>query len=115
MEVTDSTLLNNRFDLNLLWSIAGCIPIDIIPEEELPLIGSWTPFKTSDAKLPKSVLQYLPVVPALQTTILKEYLDFLLATTENLGIQPIFTHTDEAVYSQLLHIIWKHGDYFKLS
>ena len=48
LEETDSTLLNNKFNLNLL------------------LIGSWTPFnkKTSDVKLPKSVLQYLPVIPA---------------------------------------------------
>ena len=95
-----STLLNNRFDLNLLWSIAGGIPIDIILGEELPLIGSWTPFnkKTSDVKLPKSVLQYLPVVPTPPDyDVLKEYLDFLLDTTENLGTQHIFTHADEAV------------------
>ena len=116
MQETESTLLNTRFDLNLLWSIAGGIPIDIIPGEELPLIGSWTPFnkKTSVVKLSKSVLQYLPVVPTPPDyDVLKEYLDFLLDTTENLGIQHIFTHADEAVYSKLLHIIWKHGDYFQ--
>ena len=116
MQETESTLQNNRFDLNLLWSIAGGIPIDIIPGEELPLIGSWTPFnkKTSDVKLPKSVLQYLPVVPTPPDyDVLKEYLDFLLDTTENLGIQHIFAHADEAVYSKLLHIICKHGDYFQ--
>ena len=118
MEETNSILLNNRFDLNLLWSIAGGIPIGIIPGEELPLIGSWAPFnkKTSDVKLPTSVLQYLPVVPTPPDyDVSKEYLDFLLDTSENLGIQHIFTHADDAVYSKLLHIIWKHGEYFKKS
>ena len=44
---------------------------------------------------------------------LKEYNDLLLATTDDLGIQHIFTHADEVVNAKLLHIIWNHGNHFK--
>ena len=43
--------------------------------------------------------------------VLKSYLDFLVDTTDNLSIK--HSHADEAVYSKILHIIWKHGDRYK--
>jgi len=65
-------------------------------------------------KMKKSSVQYLPVMPEPPDyTVLKNHLDFLLDTTENLGIKHIFAHADEAVYEKLLHIKWNHGDYYK--
>ena len=59
-------------------------------------------------------MQYLPVVSEPPDyDVLKEYIDFLLATTDDLGIQHIFTHADEAVNAKLLHIIWNQWNRFK--
>ena len=46
-------------------------------------------------------------------SVTKVYLDFLIETADNLELQNIFAHCDEAVYSKLLHIMWNSGDEFK--
>ena len=53
----------------------------------------------------------MPIIPqpVNDYAVLKSYLVFLMETTENLELKHIFTHCDEAVYSKLLKIIWKHG------
>ena len=43
--------------------------------------------------------------PVCDYNVLKAYLLFLVETTENLEIQQIFSHCDQALYSDLLHII----------
>ena len=59
-------------------------------------------------------MEYLPVIPqAPDYGVLMEYLKFLLETTEDLNIQRIYVHADEAVYSKLLQLIWKHGKFDK--
>ena len=56
----------------------------------------------------------MPIIPESVTdfTVLKSYLCFLVETTENLEVKHIFSHCDEAIYSKLLQIIWRHDDEF---
>ena len=100
-----------------MWSIIGGIPATENEKDELPLVGSWTHFnkQLSNVEVRKALFKYMPVIPhsVNEPSVLKAYLEFLLETTENLEIQHIFSHCDEAVYSKLLQIIWKHGDKFK--
>ena len=110
-------LLESRFLKDLVWSIIGGIPATENEKDELPLVGSWTHFnkQLSNVEVRKALFKYMPVIPhsVNEPSVLKAYLEFLLETTENLEIQHIFSHCDEAVYSKLLQIIWKHGDKFK--
>ena len=69
----------------------------------------------SEVNFKEAVIQYIPVVPQSVTdpAVLKAYLLFLLETTDNLELQHVFVHCDEAVFSKLFEIIWNHVSEFK--
>ena len=111
-------LLELRFSTDLIWSIIGGLPTTEEDEgEQLPLVGSWTNFNKQISKVNfhKAFVKYMPVIPESvnDLAVLKSYLQFLMETTENIDIQRIFSHCDEAVYSKLLQVIWNNGEKFK--
>ena len=103
------------FKKDIAWAAAGSLP----PEfrgEELPLLGSWTPFnkKVSTSSAEKCIQEYLPVTSEPpEYPVCKEYLDFLLEILQDLEIPYIFVHSDEAVYSKLCHILWKDKELYR--
>ena len=112
----DNSLINIRFSEDILWSLVGGVLENLLIDPEEDICGSWTAFHrlSSNVELCKSIMEYLPVIPqAPDYGVLMEYLKFLLETTEDLNIQSIYVHADEAVYSKLLQLIWKHGKFDK--
>ena len=109
--------VDNMLSINIIWSIIGNLP-DVAGKKNQP-IGPWTNFmlQLSETEFHGMSLQYLPVIPqpVSDYAVLKSYLLFLNETTDNLEIKDIFAHSDEAVYSKLLKIIWSSGDEFKKS
>ena len=113
-----SGMIDKCFSLDKLWSVvSGVMHSKSNVNEKLPLIGSWTHFnkQISGVQFQETIIQYMPVIPqpVNDHAVLKEYLHFLLETSDNLEIKHIFCHCDEAAYSKLLQIIWNHGDLFK--
>ena len=100
---------------DIAWSIAGSLPSSF-DGEHLQLLGSWTPFnKYVTTSFPnKCIQEYLPVSPyAPEYSICKEYLDFMLEVIEELELDYIFAHSDEAVYSKLCPILWNNKDLYR--
>ena len=107
--------LEISFKKDIAWSAAGSLP-QYFQEEELPLLGSWTPFnkKISTVSTEKCIQEYLPVTAEPpEYPVCKEYLDFLLEIMKDLEIPYIYVHSDEAVYSKLCHILWKNKDLYR--
>eukprot|EP00112_Aurelia_sp_Birch-Aquarium-sp1_P023401 Seg6964.2 transcript_id=Seg6964.2/GoldUCD/mRNA.D3Y31 product="hypothetical protein" protein_id=Seg6964.2/GoldUCD/D3Y31 len=107
--------LDTCFKKDIAWSAAGSLPQDF-QGEELPLLGSWTPFnkKISTVSAEKCIQEYLPVTAEPpEYPVCKEYLDFLLEIMQDLEIPYIYAHSDEAVYSKLCHILWKNTDLYR--
>ena len=103
------------FKKDIAWSVAGSLPQNF-REEQLPLLGSWTPFNklVTDSNNKKCVQEYLPVkAQRPQYPVCKDYLDFLLEVVKELEIPFIFVHSDEAVYSKLCHILGKNQELYK--
>ena len=98
---------------NILWAIA----IGINAGENHNCIGSWTDFNKQINKFQhqsKSILEYLPVIPKpLEYLVCKKFLDNLLELYDILNINHIFAHSDEQVYAQLYHIIWKEPQVYQ--
>ncbi len=46
-------------------------------------------------------------------SVCRHYLDHLNYVIQDLGLDFVFAHADEDVYSRLVQIIWKHGDLYK--
>ena len=93
--------------------MAGALKSD---DEELPLLGSWTPFnrEVTDHLTTACIQEFLPKTPhPPEYPICKEYLDFLLEIIEELELPHIFVHSDEMVYSKLCDIVWKNSQLYK--
>ena len=93
------------FRRDIAWSLCG-----VLDEEELPLLGSWTPFnRLVTSHLSEAIVQdFRPVTPhPPEYPVCKEYLDFLLDLIEELEIPFMYVHSDELVYSKLCDIVWK--------
>ena len=78
--------------------------------------ASWSAFnkQVSEYNTNKCVQEYLPVSPTPpEYPIWKEYLDSVLEMINDLEISHMFIHSDEAVYSKLCHILWKHQDIYQ--
>lgn len=70
---------------SIAWSCAGSLKSD---GEELPLLGSWTPFKKSTTRHVSNacVQEYLPVTPhPAEYPVCKDYLDLLLQMIEEIS------------------------------
>ena len=101
-------LINKRFKTDNLWSIIGGF-----------LHAKRVAYSDNIGRMHyKKHVQYIHVVPQPGSDYndsiylcdyndLKMYLDFLTETVDNLELQNIFSHCDEAVYSKLIHIMWK--------
>ena len=79
--------------------------------EELKLVGSWTAFMkdTSRKNTVKGKLEYLPVIPFPPgDNIVKYYLDMIKDLAEELGLDHIFVHADQAINSKINMILWMH-------
>ncbi|MAG85789.1 MAG: hypothetical protein CMB97_00010 [Flavobacteriaceae bacterium] len=106
-------ILDSCLDRDIAWSMAGAIKSD---DEELPLLGSWTPFNkmTTDHVTTACIQEFLPVTPhPPEYPVCKDYLDFLLEVVQELEIPHIFVHSDEMVYSKLCDILWKNPQIYK--
>ena len=56
----------------------------------------------------KSLVEYLPTIPQLpEYNVCKNSLEDLRKLTEVLSLFHVFAHSDEQVYANLAHIIWK--------
>ena len=76
--------------------------------EELKAIRLWTAFskETSHAETVKRKLVYLPVVPlSLHDSIVKWCMDNIVQIMEEIGIEEIFVHADETIYSKIVMIM----------
>lgn len=92
----DKGLLEKAFRKDIAWSLCG-----ILDDEDLPLLGSWTPFNklVSGHESEKIVQEYLPVTPhPPEYPVCKEYLDFLLNVIEELEIPLVCVQLDGMVY-----------------
>ena len=71
---------------------------------------------TASALTMKCKLEYIPVVPFPPTdNIVKWYMDMIIQLAEDLEINNVFVHTDEAIHSKMLMIMWLHeGKYDKI-
>ena len=96
---------------SVAWSAAGSVWNDIGQNGFEPL-GSWTVFRrlVSNSLLIKCIQNYLSVSPTPPDyPICKQYLDNVTEIILNdLALSPFFKATDEAMYSKLCHILWKH-------
>ena len=78
-------------------------------EESLTAVGSWTAFmKDTSTNTPeKANLEYLPVIPFRpDDNIVKYYLDMINELAEELGLEHVFVHADEAIHSKINMIMW---------
>ncbi len=90
-------------------SVTKDMLVEIQPEidtDDLQPVGLWTNFM-------KSVTEYLPVIPLPpQDNIIKWYMDIVLKMLDQLEIDHIFLHADEAIDSKVLIIQWlNNGKY----
>eukprot|EP00794_Sanderia_malayensis_P017934 gene17934-19723_t len=112
----DRGILDQSFDKDLVWGIAGGLPQPDTGNEEYPQIGSWTAFQkqVSDVKIIKSVINYMPTIDAPpEYNVCKDYLDSMVDVMELLDAPHIFVHADEQVYARVLHLMWKHKEEYK--
>ena len=111
-----SELLDVALQRDIAWVMVGCIGEKCNRDLNqftglLDPVGSWTAFMkdTSVVKTSKCLLEYLPVVPLPpKDNVIKWYLDMILQMAEDLEIEHIFVHADEAVISKIYMIMWLH-------
>ena len=91
---------------------------DLPTDKELRDTGSWTAFmkETASANTVKCKLEYLPVTPfPPKDNVVKWYMDMILQLAEDLEINHVFVHSDEAIHSKMMMISWlNEGKYDKL-
>ncbi|KAG1670390.1 Estrogen-related receptor gamma [Nymphon striatum] len=112
-DVTQSTDDNS---LNHPWVLCGAVSkemlLEIQPEldtDDLQPVGSWTNFMKSvtDSTTTRCKLEYLPVIPLPpHDNVVKWYMDMILKMLDQLEIDHIFLHADEAIDSKVLIIQW---------
>ena len=79
-------------------------------------VGSWTAFMkdTSAIETAKCKLEYLPVVPLPPNdNIVKWHIDMIIQMAEDLEIEHVFVHADDAINSKMLMIMWLHQHKYK--
>ena len=80
--------------------------------------GSWTTFMKSvtDFDTQKACLEYLEVVPfPPNDSVCKYYLDLMVDMAQDAGVDCIFAHSDEEIFSKMVLIQWLHqGKYDKV-
>ena len=105
---------------NIVWVLAGavgCTLTDNTVEKRAPL-SSWTAFMKSvtNVETSKVHIDYLQVVPFPPKDIVcKWYLDQMVKVTQEMDLEFIFLHSDEAVHSKIMILKWiNQGDYDRI-
>ena len=106
---------------DIAWVIVSALGDQLIGQEEestIPPVGSWTAFMkaVTASETSKSLIEYMEVVPLPPSdTVCKWYLDLLIDMAEDLGLQCIFAHSDEAIYCKMVLLQWlNEGRYEKV-
>lgn len=106
---------------DIAFVIVGALGDQVIGQDKegnIPPLGSWTTFMkaVTSSRTSKSLLEYMEVVPLPPNdTICKWYLDLLMDMAEDFGLQCIFAHSDEAIYSKMVLLQWlNEGKYDKV-
>lgn len=115
-DYSKSKLLDDALGRNIAWVLLSSLGDHCLehyyPEvekDELGPVGSWTSFMKSvtDCSTTKCKLEYLPVVPLPPgDSVIKWYMDMIVQIADDLDIQYIFAHADEAINSKMLMISW---------
>ena len=114
VDVEETDQIEQSFQKDILWSLAGGVPLD--DEDDIPLLGSWTAFmkNTTKKKTVQSLLKYLPANEnPPEHGVCKDYLEYLLEIMGILDVREIYVHADEQVYARICQLIWKHSDKFQ--
>eukprot|EP00794_Sanderia_malayensis_P008248 gene8248-9129_t len=117
--------LKKSLHKDIAWVVVGAVGDGCIKQiypgmdgNDMAPVGSWTAFNidTTGVETTKCKLEYLPVVPFPPTdNIIKWYMDMIMQMADDLQIEHIFAHADEAIYSKMLMISWLHkGEYDKI-
>ena len=108
-----SNLLHWTLKRDIAWVLTSAIGGNLNPDttQELEPIGSWTAFmkNVTHTETPKSHLEYLEVVPLPPgDNVCKWYMDILIEMADDLELDCIFAHADEAVNCKMVLIKWLH-------
>ena len=124
-EFENSPLIEESLKKDFAWALTNTIGTECLMDVQrdfdnsnLEAIGSWTCFmkKVTSAVTNKCKLEYLPVVPfPPKDNVIKWYMDSILQMVDDLAINHVFVHADEAINSKMLIISWLHdGKYDKI-
>ncbi len=112
----DSALIEEASHHDVAWVLCGAVSkemlLEIHPEldtDDLQPVGSWTNFMKSvtESTTTRCKLEYLPVIPLPpHDNVVKSYMDMILKMLDQLEIDHICLHTDEAIDSKVLIIQW---------
>ena len=101
---------------NIAWVLLGAVGDNCLEKQypqvdrdELGPVGSWTSFMKSviNCSTTKCKLEYLPVVPLTPgDNVIKWHMDMIVQMADDLELDYIFAHTDEAINSKMLIISW---------
>ena len=115
---SNSKLLEDSLYRDIAWVLVGHLGKSFLQEvdesisvDEIKDVGSWTAFMkdTTSAETMKCKLEYIPLVPFPPTdNIVKWYMAMIIQLAEDLKINHMFVHTDEAIHSKMLMIMWLH-------
>eukprot|EP00794_Sanderia_malayensis_P018600 gene18600-20470_t len=117
--------LKKSLHKDIAWVVVGAVHDSCIKQiypgmdgNDMAPVGSWTAFNidTTGVETTKCKLEYLLVVPFPPTdNIIKWYMNMIMQMADDLQIEHIFAHADEAIYSKMLMISWLHkGEYDKI-
>ena len=112
----DSPLIEEAFYRDVAWVVCGAVSkemlLEIQPEldtDALQPVGSWTNFMkaVTDCTTRRCKLEYLPVIPLPpHDNVVKWYMDMIQKMLDQLEIDHIFLHADQAIHSKVLIIQW---------
>jgi hypothetical protein len=101
---------------NIAWVLVASVGDDCLAEcfpddkRDAPgPVGSWTTFMkgVTDSQTTKCKLEYHPVVPLPQgDNVIKWYMDMIVQIANDLDLDHVFAHADEAINSKMLVISW---------
>lgn len=109
-------MLDDALRRNIVWVLVGALGDDCLHQffpdfekDDLGPVGSWTSFMkdVTTCSTTKCKLEYLPVVPLPPSdNVIKWYMEMIMQIADDLELQYIFAHADEAINSKMLMISW---------
>eukprot|EP00795_Rhopilema_esculentum_P006090 gene6090-11475_t len=113
-KIEDSLLIEETFHRDVAWVFCGAVNKEMLLEiqpgldtDALQPVGSWTNFMkaVTDCTTRRCKLEYLPVIPP-HDKVVKCYIDMIQKMLDQLEIDHIFLHADQAIYPKVLIIQW---------